>query len=229
MTLVQLPPPRLALRLPAVRAALGVLVLGPVFVGWLGETADAPVRLRVVGLAVVVVASYAWDDRVHSLTAASPVGVPAVRRGRALVVTVLLCLAFGLGALAVPSGVHVPVRALVLQTCALSLLLLAVIGAAGRYGDPVLALPVPVLLVVLALLYRLPARVSVLRNDPGSPGWPAERARWVVLLVVSAAVTAWWWRDPAARRFSLRHKGSRYDEGRPLEVSDRPPAVPEVL
>ena len=80
MTAVQLPPPRLALRLPSVRGALVLLALGPAFVAWWGKDVDAPVRLRVLGLAVVVVASWAWDDRVHALTAASPVGLPAVSR-----------------------------------------------------------------------------------------------------------------------------------------------------
>jgi hypothetical protein len=209
VTVVQLPPPRLALRLPAVRVALLLVALGPVFVGWLGKHDDAPVRLRVLGLAVVVAVSYAWDDRVHAMTAGSPVGLPAVRRGRFLVVVLLLGLAFGLGAAAVPASLDVPVRALVLQTCALSLLLLTVIGAVGRYGDPVLALPIPVLLVLLVVLNRLPSSIALLHATPGEPGWPAERTRWVVLLLVSAAFTAWWARDPAARRFSLRPSGSR--------------------
>jgi hypothetical protein len=197
------------LRLPAVRAALLLVALGPVFVAWLGKHDDAPVRVRVLGLAVVVVAGYAWDDRVHALTSASPVGLPAVRRGRGLVVGALLCLAFALGVAAVPSDVDVPVRALVLQACALALLMLAVIGAVGRYGDPVLALPVPLLIAMLVVLTRLPASIALLRATPGAPGWPAERTRWVVLLAVSAAVLSWWARDPAARRISLHPRPSR--------------------
>jgi hypothetical protein len=208
MSLVQLPPTRLALRLPSVRAALALLLVGPVFVGWLGKDADAPVRVRVLGLAVVVVAAYAWDDRVHALTTASPVGLPAVRRGRALVVGLLLAGSFGLGVAAVPSHQHVPARALVLQTCALALLMLTVVGAVGRYGDPVLTLPIPVLIGMLVVLHRLPSSIALLHATPGEPGWPAERTRWVVLLVVSGAVTAWWWRDPATRRLPLRSRSS---------------------
>jgi hypothetical protein len=187
---------------------LVLLALGPAFVAWWGKDGDAPVRLRVLGLAVVVVASWAWDDRVHALTAASPVGLPAVRRGRAVVVGVLLLLAFASGVVAVPAGVEVPVRALALQTVGLVLLQLTVIGAAGRYGDPVLTLSMPVLLLWLAVLYRMPDRVQLLRADPSGPGWAAARTRWLVVAAVAAAVVSWWARDPAARRVPLLPRSS---------------------
>jgi hypothetical protein len=201
---VLLPSPRQALRHPAVRAALLLVAAGPVWVAWLGERADAPVRLRVLGLALAVSASFAWDDRVHSLTAPTPVGLPAVRRGRALVVLPLLVLAFAVGVRAVPSDVALPVRPVALQTCAMAAVLLAVVGWVGRDGDAVLAVPVPAVMVLVALLYRLPQPVTMLHADPLSPAWPAERARWFVLLVVAAGVVAWWARDPAARRYRWR-------------------------
>jgi hypothetical protein len=201
---VHLPTPRQALRHPSVRAALLLVVAGPVWVAWLGARADAPVRLRVLGLAVAVAAAFAWDDRVHSLTAPTPVGLPAVRRGRALVVAPLLLLAFALGAFAVPSGVSLPLRALALQTCAVAALLLAVVGWVGRDGDGILAVPLPAVMVLVALLYRLPEPVTMLHADPTSAAWPAERTRWLVLLLVAAAVVAWWARDPAARSYRWR-------------------------
>ena len=204
MSAVQLPSPRQALRHPSVRAALLLVVAGPVWVAWLGERADAPVRLRVLGLGLAVAAAFVWDDRVHSLTAPTPVGLPAVRRGRALVVAPLLVLAFVLGVCAVPSEVSFPVRPVALQTCAIAALLLAVVGWVGRDGDAVLAVPVPAVMVLVALLYRLPQPVTMLHADPLSAAWPAERARWFVLLVVAAGVVAWWARDPAAPRYRWR-------------------------
>jgi hypothetical protein len=204
MSVVQLPTRRQALRHPSVRAALVLVALGPVWVAWLGARADAPVRLRVLGLALVVAAAFVWDDRVHGLTAPTPVGLPAVRRGRALLVAPLLVLAFVLGAFAVPAGMPFPLRALALQTCAMTALVLAVVGWVGRDGDPVLAVPLPAMMVLVALLYRLPDPVTMLRADPASAAWPAERARWLVLLVVAAGVVAWWARDPATRRYRWR-------------------------
>lgn len=200
MTAVQLPPGRIALRHPAIRAALVLLVMAPVFVAWLGERDSAPVRLRAVGFAVVVATALAWDDRVHALTAATPVGLPAVRRGRGLLVMALLSAAFVLSCLAVPPGVPVPVAALVLQTGTLVAVLLAVVGWVGRDGDPVLVLPAPVLLLVLVVLSRLPHQVAMLRAEPGAGAWPAERNRWLVLLVVAALAVVWLSRDPASRR-----------------------------
>jgi len=204
MRLVQFPPPRLALLHPAVRSALVLLAAGPAGVAWIGAGEDAAVRLRLLGLAVVVVAAYAWDDRAHGLTSPTPVGLPAVRRGRALVVGVLLSLAFAGGVVAVPSGVDVPTGALVLQTVALCAALLAVVGWLGRDGDSVLAVPMPALLLMVVALNRLPSSVALLRADPRSPEWGAERARWLVLLAVGAALLAWWARDPAARRYRWR-------------------------
>jgi hypothetical protein len=169
-----------------------------------GEAEEAPVRVRVLCLALVVVAAYAWDDRVHTLTVPTPVGLPAVRRGRAVVVAALLSLAFLLGVLAVPAGAEVPVRALALQTVALAAVLLAVVGWAGRDGEPVLALPLPALMLILFALIRLPSSVALLRADPGSPAWADERMRWFALLALASAAVAWWDRDPAARRYFWR-------------------------
>ena len=116
----------------------------------------------------------------------------------------VLAVAFALSWLAVPGGVDVPVAALALQTCALVAVLLAVVGWVGRDGDPVLVVPLPALLLVLAVLYRLPHQVALLRSQPGESAWPAERNRWLVLLVVAAAFALRLSRDPAARRVVRR-------------------------
>lgn len=182
------------------RMTLVLLVSGPVFVAWGGKAAAAPIRLRLLGLAIVVASGLAWDDRVHALTSSTPVGLPAVRRGRAVVVISVLAIAFCLGVLSVPGGVHVQVRALVLQTSTLAALVLALVGWFGRDGDPVLVLPAPALLLSLVVLNRLPHQVALLRSEPGSSGWPAERARWLVLLVLASVLVLRLTRDPAARR-----------------------------
>jgi hypothetical protein len=181
------------------RGALLLLVAGPIFVAVLGEAEDAPIRLRLVGLAAVVAAALTWDDRIHALTASTPVGLPAVRRGRGLLVMTVIAVAFSLSWLAVPAGVTVPVAALALQTVALVALLLALVGWFGRDGEPVLALPAPALLLVLVALNRLPHQVALLRADPSDNAWPAERNRWLVLLAVAAAVALRLGRDPASR------------------------------
>ena len=200
---MKLPPYRLALRHPAVRAALLLVLVGPVFVRWLGKEEAAPVRLRILGLAVAVVAAYTWDDRVHGLTAPTPVGVPAVRRGRALVVALLLALAMASGLVALPDGPS-PVGAVLLQSGALAVLLSALSGWFGRDGESVLVLPLPALALVLGVLHQLPPRIGFFHTEPGQRGWPAEQARWWALLVVSAVVVAWWARDPASRRYRWR-------------------------
>lgn len=199
MTVALLPSPRIALRHPSLRAAIVLLVLGPPWVAWLGTAADAPIRFRVLTCAIAVVAAFVWDDRIHALTASTPTGLPAVRRGRALVVGLLLVVTYVLGWLAVPPGMHVPVAALVLQTGALVVVLAAVVGWIGRDGEPILALPVPVVLITLGVLFKLPAPLTFLRADPGTPGWPAERARWFILLAVVAVIVLWLQRDPASR------------------------------
>jgi len=201
---VQLPPPRVALRHAAVRSALLLVLAGPAWVAWAGKAADAPVRLRLLALALAVVAALAWDDRVHGLTAATPVGLPAVRRGRALVVGCLLLLTYALGLRAVPEGTDVPAAAVLLQACGLAALLLALVAWLGRDGDVVLAVPLPAAMLLVVLMYRLPTAVAMLRAEANTPAWAAERTRWWVVLAFSAALVAWWGRDPAARRYFWR-------------------------
>jgi hypothetical protein len=196
---VLLPRPVLAVRHPAVRAVLVVLVLGPVAVAWWGEDSTAPLRLRALGFLLAAVCALAWDDRSHALTAASPVGLPAVRRGRLLVVLVLSGFAFVAALLAVPDEVDVPLAAALLQSLAMMALLLAVVGAVGRDGDPVLVLPFPALLVSLLVLSHLPHQVALLHADPRSSQWPEERLRWWVLAGAAALLILRAERDPAAR------------------------------
>ena len=200
MRVVLLPPPRVALRLPAVRSAVLLAVLGPALVAWGGIDEQAIVRLRYTGLLLAGALAMVWDDRCAVVTAPTPVGVPAVRRGRAVVVLCLLGLAWLLSC-AVVSGQRVPYAALTLQTSAVAVLLLAVVGwlARDREGEQLAALPAPALLLTMALLSRLPSEVSLLRATPGSAGWPAERSRWLVLLVVATLLVVRLGRDPARR------------------------------
>lgn len=194
-----LPRPYLALRHPAVRAVLVLLATGPASVRWWGEAASAPLRLRLLGLLLAAAVALSWDDRAHVLTASTPVGLPAVRRGRLALAGALAAGCFGLAALAVPAGEDAPVAALSLQTLALAVLLLAVAGWFGRDGDPVLVVPLPALLLTLVVLSRLPHRVAMLQSDPRSPEWADERTRWWVLLAVAFVLLLRLQRDPGAR------------------------------
>lgn len=229
MRLLWLPPARIALRHPALRTALLLLLAGPLFVSGPGRDADAPMRLRALGLGLVVAAALAWDDRVHALTAATPVGLPAVRRGRLALVAVPITVTFALGCQALPQGVSVPVAALALQLAALTALVLAVVAWFGRDGDPVLALATPAVLVTVLLLPRLPHRVALLVADPSGPGWPAERTRWLVLLVLALGILALLDRDQAARppRPVPAGVNGRRRSAQPPTPAQRPPASRE--
>ena len=197
MTTIFLPRPRPALRHPAVRAALGLLLAGAPVIAWAGTDADAPLRLRVLGFLLSAAVALSWDDRSYALTASTPVGVPAVRRGRAAVVTALAVLAFGLGWCAVPGeATGLPIA---LQSASLAVVLLVVVGWFGRDGEPVLVIPFPALLLTLAVLSRLPPRLALLRADPHAAEWSDERMRWWVLLALSAVLLLRLERDPAAR------------------------------
>ena len=198
MTAVLLPPPQVAARHPAVRVAVLLLLAGPPAVAWWGDPESGPLRLRVLGLLLAAVVALAWDDRAHLLTASTPVGLPAVRRGRVLVVAGLGAAAFAAGCVVVPR--EAPVAALSLQSGALAALLLAVVGWFGRDGDPVLVVPAPALLLSLLVVSRLPEEVGLLRAEPGTPGWPDERLRWWVLLGAAGLVALRLHRDPATRR-----------------------------
>jgi hypothetical protein len=91
------------------------------------------------------------------------------------------------------------VAALSLQTVAVATVLLAVAGWFGRDGDPVLVVPLPALLLTLAVLSRLPQEVAMLHADPRSPDWADERTRWWVLLALAGVGLLRLQRDPATR------------------------------
>lgn len=199
-----LPTVRVALRLPAVRTAALLVVVAPVIVRWVGDAGQEPVRLRVVGMLLAAAAAMVWDDRCAVLTVPTPVGLPAVRRGRALLVLSLLLVAWGFSCLAA-SGLDAPYAVISLQSGATAALLVAVVGwlSRGHEGEQLLALPVPVLLVTVVVMTRLPDRFSLLTQQPGDAGWPAERARWLGLLALSVFLVLHLDRDLATP--SLRH------------------------
>lgn len=196
-----LPPPwRVAASLPGLRAAVLLAVLGPVLVVWAGRESDTGGRLLLSGLAAGVALSLVWDDRCAPLTAATPAGLPPVRVGRTAVLLAALGAGWGACALAADRAVpSTPVAAIAVPVVAMAALLVAAVGllARGRDGEPVGAYPVPVLVLVLALLSRLPERWTLLVT-PGAEGWTDVRDRWLVLLAVSACTLLWLTRDPAA-------------------------------
>jgi len=195
------PPLRLAVRLPAVRVALACVPLVPAAVAWAGADHDAGLRLRLAGAGVAVLLTLAWDDRSATMTAPTPVGLPAVQRGRAILLVTLLAGAWLLAAAAaVQTSDAVPVGPLGLEALAVSALLLAAAGglARGRDGESVAAYAVPGLLALLFLQSRLPAGWQLVSAGPTSTD---VQQRWLVVLAVSAVLTAWVGRDPSARPF----------------------------
>lgn len=210
-----LPPVKVALQLPAVRTAALLIIVAPVIVRWVGESGQEPVRLRVVGMLLAAAAAMVWDDRCAVLTAPTPVGLPAVRRGRAVLVLSLLLVAWGCSCLAA-SGHDAPYAVISLQSGATAVLLVAVMGwlSRDRDGEQLLALAVPVLLVTVVVMTRLPDRFSLLTQQPGDAGWPAERSRWLGLLALSVLLVLHLDRDPATP--SLRqHSYARWRQPAP--------------
>jgi hypothetical protein len=195
------PSRRVAGSLPGLRLAVLVAVAGPVFVLWAGRESDTGLRLLLIGLVAGVALALVWDDRCAALTAATPVGLPAVRRGRAVLLAVALVAGWGTCAWAADRAEpDIPVAAIAVPVLAMAAVLLAAIGllARGREGEPIGAYPVPVLLLLLLLLSRLPDRWTLLVSPAGA-GWAQVRDRWLLLLAASAAVAIWMLRDPAAR------------------------------
>lgn len=196
------PAPRLALRLPGVRLALVLVVILPAFVAWWGPDVDAGLRLRLGGAAAAIAVALVWDDRSAITIAATPVGLPAVRRGRTAIVALLLASAWSLAAaVAVRTADLVPVGPLGLEAVAVSALLLGLTGglARGREGEPVAAYPVIVLLAVLALQFRAPQGWQLITAGPVSGD---VQRRWLIVLAASLVLIAWVGRDLGAR--SLR-------------------------
>lgn len=207
MTVVQAPPPRLAVRLPAVRVALACVLLMPAAVAWWGADHDAGLRLRVAGAAVALLLTLTWDDRIATMTAATPVGLPAVQRGRLTLVVALLAGAWSLAAAAaVHTTSGVLVGPLAVEAVALSALLLAGAGALarGRDGESVAAYSVAGLLALVVLQSRLPAGWQLISAGPAST---EVQQRWLIVLAISLILIARVGRDPCAR--SLRVLGRR--------------------
>lgn len=200
--LLWLPPAGFVSRVIALRMAVGLAIVAPVFVAWGGRASDAEIRLRLVGLATAVVLAALWEERCAALTSATPVGLPAVLRGRGLLLVTVL-VAGWLGSAAVvasrPGPSHVAGHAV--EAAGLAAVVLAVVGLLSyrRDGESIAAYPIPVVLVVLLLASRLPKRWSLLGAFPGSAEWGAECARWAGVLVASLLLVAWLGRDPATR------------------------------
>lgn len=216
MTGCLLPPWRVVRSLPGVRIAAVLTVVGPVVVGWAGGESGTGVRLLLAGLAAAVALALVWDDRCAPLTAATPVGLPAVRVGRGAVVLAVLVAGWGTSAVVADRAAPgAPVLSIAVPVLATAALLVAAVGliARGRDGEPVGAYPVPVLLLALLLLSRLPARWALL-VPPGAGAWPQARDRWLVLLALSAATVLWLLRDPASRLHAEPPgKGQRWRPG----------------
>lgn len=201
MTALQWPTRRVVLSLPGLRLAVLVAFAGPLVVVHAGKESDTALRLLLVGLATAVAIALVWDDRCAPVTAATPVGLPAVRRGRGLALSAALVAGWAGSAWAADRAVpELPVTAMGIPVLTLAVVLLAVIGllTRGRDGEPVGTYPVPVLLVLLLLLSRLPDSWALL-VAPTDAAWPAARTRWLLLLVASAALMIWTLRDPASR------------------------------
>jgi hypothetical protein len=181
--------------------AVAVVLLGPPFVVAAGNDGDAPLRLRLVGLLLAVLVALVWDDPAGQVVAATPVGLPAVHRIRLLVLLVPVTAGWALACVAASTQQpETLVWSATVEISGVAVLLTAVVGmlSRDRLGESIAAYPVPVLVVGLALMTRLPGRWTLLAA-PGSSAWTDAHRRWMVLLVVGLFALAVAARDPAGR------------------------------
>lgn len=184
-----------------VLAAGAVALLGPAYIVWTGQDADAPLRLRVVGLALAVVFALVWEDRTAPLAAATPVGLPALQRGRLLTLLTVVSVAWALACLATAQITQdAGLGAATVEVAAIAAVLTGIVGllGRGRLGESLSAYPIPLLLVVLVLVFRVPARWRLV-TSPDSADWTDAHRRWAALLVVGLLWVAVAARDPATR------------------------------
>jgi len=181
-------------------------LLGPGFVLAVGKDIDAPLRLRMVGLLLAALFALVWDDRTAPLAAATPVGLPAVQRARLLVLLAVVSAAWTLACLAAAAeSTDVRVWSATVEIGAVAALLTAVVGglARERPGESLAAYPVPLLLVLLVLAFRVPEQWALI-VAPDSPAWTDVHRRWAVLLIVGILGIAVSTRDPASARVGRR-------------------------
>jgi hypothetical protein len=193
--------PRYPWRSRPALAVATVALVGPAFVLFVGKDTDAPIRLRLVGLTLAVLLALVWEDRTATLAAATPVGLPAVQRGRLLLLVVASSWAWALACLAATQRApDVWVWSATVEIGAVAALLTAVVGAVARErpGESLAAYPVPLLLVLLVVAFRLPDRWALIAG-PGSPAWPDVHGRLSALLVVGLLALVVVGRDPASR------------------------------
>lgn len=200
MTSVLIPPVVVSARLRPVRLALAATLVLPMYVVWGGADAHVELRLRLAGAAVAVMLGLVWDDISAPLTGSTPMGLPAVQRGRVVLVAALLAVAWSSAALA---AVHttdgVPIGPSALEAIGLSLVVCAATGALarGRSGESVTAFPALLLLALLLLQSRAPQGWQLISAGPESA---AVRERWTILIAVALVMLTWSSRDPAHRR-----------------------------
>jgi hypothetical protein len=206
-----LPAPRYVWRSRPAAVIAAVLLAGPAFVLVGGKGTDAPIRLRVVGMVLAMLLALVWEDSTAPLAAATPVGLPAVQRGRLVVLVIAASGAWALACLAASRQVaDVGLWSATVEVGAVAAVLTAMVGALarGRLGESLSAYPVPLLLVLLVVTFRLPDRWALVAA-PGSPAWDDVHRRWSGVLLLGVLALAVVARDPAARPLLRRTRRPR--------------------
>lgn len=196
-----LPALRYTWRTRPVLATGAVALLGTAFIVWAGEDAEAPLRLRLVGLVLASLLALVWEDATAPVAAATPVGLPALQRERLITLLLAVSAAWTSACLATAATVaDARLVAATVEVAALAALLTGLVGllARGRLGESLAAYPIPLLLVVLVVVIRIPARWRLV-TSPDSADWTDAHRRWAGLLVVGLLAVAWAARDPASR------------------------------
>lgn len=196
--------PRYPWRSRPALAIAAVAAVGPGFVLFVGKDDGAPIRLRLVGLALAALLALGWEDRTAPLAAATPVGLPAVHRGQLLLLALVSAAGWALACLAATQrGPDARVWSATVEIAAVAAVLTAIVGALARerLGESLAAYPVPLLLVLLVLAFRLPDRWALIAG-PGSPAWDDVQRRLVALLMIGLVAMLVVGRDPASRPLS---------------------------
>lgn len=196
-----LPASRYAWRTRPVAVSAAVGLLGPVFVLAVGKDTEAPLRLRIVGLLLAAVVALVWEDRTAQVAAATPVGLPALQRARLMALLGVVSAGWTVTCLAASTASSdLRVWSATVEVGAVGALLTAVVGglARERPGESLAAYPMPLLLVLLVVVFRVPERWALIAA-PDSPAWTDVHRRWAGLLVIGLLAAAVAARDPAAR------------------------------
>ena len=181
--------------------AVGAVGVGGPTLMLLSSSDEVLLRLRLVGLVLASLLALTWEDRTAPLVASTPLGLPSVQRTRLLLLLSAAAAAWGTTLFAASQRTpEVGGWWATLEVGALAAVITAILGglARGRPGENLAAYPMPLLICLLLIASRLPARWSLFAS-PDSPAWQDAHQRWALVVLLGLLALAYVARDPASR------------------------------